>query len=121
MFWNDPPTPINPQDKVPEDLRQAGGTFELPEPAADLLPPPEEDNPHRLRDYFDPERWDEEVVQVRGPGKGDPVQHERGKLIGQGSAVLVVSDFHLADGTAGGDDFLESHLHLDEDLGVYTG
>ena len=41
---------------------------------------------------------------------------------GQATAALFLSDFHMADGTAGGDDFLESHLHPEEDYnGLYTG
>src|SRR5256885_785155 len=57
-----------------------------------------------------------------GAGDGrDPVEYGLGKVESTAAAVLVVSDFHMADGSAGGDDFLDSHLHRDEEVGVETG
>src|SRR5690349_13121725 len=99
-----------------------GGATALPEPAPELLPPPGGDGPLLERLYFDPEKWDTEAVNHLPGGDEDPVAAGRGRVEGQASAALFVSDFHLADGTAGGDDFLESHLHADEACGgLYTG
>ncbi len=40
---------------------------------------------------------------------------------GRGRAVLFLSDLHSGDGSVAGDDFLDSHIHFDEELGLYTG
>lgn len=91
---------------------------DLPEPAPDLTAPPG----GARGDYFDPERWDAEIANYHEPDERDPVAHDRGRLDGRGTAALFLSDFHLADGSAGGDDFLESHLLPDRTLGgLYTG
>src|SRR5947209_16904181 len=104
-----------PQDK--------GASFPLPDPLPEFLAPPGGEDPRAVRAYFDPERWDEELVQRRPePDDRDPVQHDKGRLEGRNRAALFLSDFHLADGTAGGDDFLDSHLRPEEDLGgLLTG
>jgi UDP-2,3-diacylglucosamine pyrophosphatase LpxH len=110
-----------------DQRQEVGGQDEgqgavLPEPAPDLLPPPEGDDPAAERQYFDPERWDAEAVNHLPRDDEDPVASGRGRVEGRGTAVLFLSDFHLADSTAGGDDFLESHLHPDEECGgLYTG
>jgi hypothetical protein len=51
----------------------------------------------------------------------DPVELGLGKVESTTEAVLVLSDFHMADGSTGGDDFLDSHLHRDEELDIETG
>ncbi len=97
------------------------GSATLPEPAPELLGPPGDD-PARERLYFDPERWDAEAVNHLPGDDEDPVAAGRGRVEGKAAAALFLSDFHLADGTAGGDDFLESHLHPNEKCGgLYTG
>jgi hypothetical protein len=100
-----------------------GISFPLPEPLPELLPPPDGEDPASERTYFDPPRWDAEFTTGwKGPDERDPVAEGKGRLEGGGTAALFVSDFHLADGTAGGDDFLESHLRPEEALGgLYTG
>lgn len=104
----------------PEEFSTQG--IVLPEPRADMKPPPQGDPRDYERLYFDPEKWDAEIANHFIPNTDDPVATERGKIEGQGAAALFVSDFHLADGTAGGDDFLESHLHPVEEIGgLYTG
>ena len=56
------------------------------------------------------------------PPTDDPVVAGRGRLEGQGHAAVFLSDFHLSDGTAGGDDFLESHLRPEDEFrGLLTG
>ncbi len=99
----------------------SAASFALPEPAPELLAPPAGDDRAFEASYFDPERWDAEFTRWRGPDDRDPVRHNLGKQTGHGGAVLFVSDFHMGDGTAGGDDFLESHILPDKDLGLYTG
>jgi len=79
------------------------------------------DRPEEEEEYFAPERWDVEVGDWRPTDDRDPVEHHLGKLESPATAVLVVSDFHMADGSAGGDDFLDSHLHRDADTGLQTG
>src|SRR5204862_724120 len=100
-----------------------GVSFPLPEPLPELLPLPDGEDPASVRAYFDPQRWDAEFTTGwKGPDERDPVAEGKGRLEGRGTAALFVSDFHLADGTAGGDDFLESHLRPEEVLGgLYTG
>src|SRR5690349_20969017 len=94
----------------------------LPRPAPQLLEPPEDERGRLERLYFDPAKWDAELVSHRTADENDPVAVGKGKLEGQAKAALFISDFHMADGTAGGDDFLESHLHPEKDVGgLYTG
>jgi hypothetical protein len=86
-----------------------------------LLLPPGGDDPDQERTYFDPERWDAEYFQKGSLDDRDPVAQGRGRQNGTGTAALLLSDFHMADGSAGGDDFLESHLQSDPDIGLHTG
>lgn len=95
--------------------------FPLPRPLPELVPPAGGVPPQVEDRYFAPERWDAEVADHH-PGDGrDPVEHGLDKQASEATAALIVSDFHLADGSAGGDDFLDSHLHRDEELGLQTG
>ncbi len=94
--------------------------FILPDPAPDLLPPGADD-PEQEKAYFDPRRWDADAERPPPPDERDRVEHDLGRAEGSGSAVLILSDFHLADGSVAGDDFLDSHLHRDEELGLETG
>lgn len=104
------------------DLATPGDAVLLPDPERALLPPPGGDVPVVERLYFDPERWDAEVVNHLDGNDEDPVTTGRGLVEGQGTAAVFLSDFHMADETAGGDDFLESHLHPEERFGgLYTG
>ena len=79
--------------------------------------------PRRPRSlYFDPEHWDAEVSHTGIPPGDDPVRTDRGRRENKAHAAVFLSDFHLSDGTAGGDDFLESHLRPEEDFrGLLTG
>jgi UDP-2,3-diacylglucosamine pyrophosphatase LpxH len=94
--------------------------FRLPAPLPEFVAPTGDDA-ERERTYFDPERWDAEVCNHQEQDERDPVEHDRGKLESTAVAALLVSDFHMADGSAGGDDFLDSHLHCDEELEIETG
>jgi hypothetical protein len=99
-----------------------GDSVLLPEPESELLPPPAGDNPAYERLYFDPKKWDAEAVNHVDSRDEDPVVTGRGLATGRGTAALFLSDFHIADGTAGGDDFLEQHLHPDDKYGgLYAG
>jgi UDP-2,3-diacylglucosamine pyrophosphatase LpxH len=89
----------------------------LPEPKPELLPGPGGDRRDVEILYFDPARWNSEVANHLMSGAEDPVASERGVMDGQGSAALFISDFHIADGSVGGDDFLESHLRADDECG----
>ena len=110
-----PSPPPPPADPKPHER------FALPRPLPEFTLPPEGVPPAVEARYFAPERWDAEVAN-RGPDDDrDPVEHGLGKQESEAAAVLFVSDFHMADGSAGGDDFLDSHLHRDEDLGLMTG
>ncbi len=105
-----------------EDVNTPGEAALVPEPEPFLLPPPGGDGPEQERLYFDPHKWDAEVVNHFHQNEEDPVAHGRGLVEGQAPAALFLSDFHMADGSAGGDDFLESHLHQEEEFnGLYTG
>lgn len=104
------------------DVNGPGDAVRLPDPEPKLLAPPGGDSRERERLYFDPEKWDAEAVNHLAISDEDPVAADRGRVEGQGTAALFLSDFHMADGTAGGDDFLESHLHPAEEFGgLYTG
>lgn len=106
----------------PEDVNGPGDAAGLPEPEPGLLAPPGGDRSEAERAYFDPERWDAEVVTRLTLNDEDPVAAGRGRVEGRSRAALFLSDFHLADGTAGGDDFLESHLRPEADCGgLQTG
>lgn len=94
--------------------------FALPAPAADLVPPGGDD-PETEKSYFDPAGWDTEVNRPVPPDDRDRVANNIGRAEGAGSALLIVSDFHLADGSVAGDDFLNSHLHHDEEFDLETG
>jgi UDP-2,3-diacylglucosamine pyrophosphatase LpxH len=99
-----------------------GDAVDLPEPDPSLLPPPGGGARDVERLYFDPEKWDAEVVNSLDVGDLDPVGTGRGRVEGRGAAALFVSDLHMADGSAGGDDFLESHLRAEEEFGgLYAG
>src|SRR4051812_18342577 len=94
--------------------------IELPQPPADWLL--EIDSHEQTRDYFDPEGWDAEIHNQSELPDNDPIAEERGKQEGRGQAALFLADLHIADGSAGGDDFLESHILPDESVkGLYTG
>src|SRR5581483_3647502 len=92
-------------------------TFDLPEPRPELLETPGGDE----TSHFDPERWEQEQWRPHKTAPGDPVSHEAGRQQGRAKAVLLLSDFHLGDGSVAGDDFLDSHLRRDEELDVYVG
>jgi Calcineurin-like phosphoesterase len=110
-----PSPPPPPADPKPHER------FALPRPLPEFTPPPGGVPPEVEARYFAPERWDAEVAN-RGPDDDrDPVEHGLGKQEGEASAALFVSDFHMADGSAGGDDFLDSHLRRDDEVGVETG
>jgi hypothetical protein len=107
--------------KSAEDVAAPGDAAPLPEPDP-LLVPPGRDAPEAESLYFDPERWDAEVAHAGPFGDQDPVPANRGRLDGTSTAVVLLSDLHLSDGTAGGDDFLESHLRPEDEFdGLYTG
>jgi hypothetical protein len=91
-------------------------TFDLPEPRPELIEPSGDET-----SYFDPERWEREQWRPHQTAPGDPVSHEAGRQEGRAPAVLLLSDFHLGDGSVAGDDFLDSHLRRDEELDVYVG
>lgn len=95
--------------------------FPLPDPLPELLPASDEDDSERQKTYFDPSRWDTQADQPPVPDERDPVENDLGKQEGSGTAALILSDFHVADGSTGGDDFLDSHLHRDEQLGFQVG
>jgi UDP-2,3-diacylglucosamine pyrophosphatase LpxH len=97
------------------------GGIPMPEPRSEFLAPPGGDDPETEKHYFDPQKWDGQFDAWAGPDKHDPVAYDRGKLTGTARAVLFVSDFHLGDGSAGGDDFLDSHILHDESLNLHTG
>jgi hypothetical protein len=91
-------------------------------PPADFIGPPRNIPPELERTYFDPEGWDAEMVNRQVEDGHDPAEPGASRREGQGTAALFVSDFHAADGSAGGDDFLDSHLAPDEALGgLYAG
>jgi hypothetical protein len=94
--------------------------FFLPEPSPDMLPPGRDDPEHEAA-YFAPERWDAETSAARAADARDPVEHDVGRLDSSAPAAVFFSDFHMADGCAGGDDFLDSHLRRDEELGLQVG
>ena len=96
----------------PGDVRSAGDAIALPQPDRDLL----RDTGDPVA-YFDPQRWDAEVADAPPPGDADPVAEGRGRVEGHAPAALFLSDFHVSDGSAGGDDFLESHLRPEEEFG----
>ncbi len=105
---------------TPADLRP-WEPFPLPRPLPEFDLPPDGGSPAEVQRYFAPERWEEEVARCRAHDGRDPVEHGLGRLESTAPAVLVLSDFHMADGGAGGDDFLDSHLRHDEELGLETG
>lgn len=111
----------NSSDLVERSL-SPGDMIPLPEPLKELLAAPGGDSLAFEKTYFDPEKWDAEMSNRFQGDERDPVKFDLGKCEGQAAAALIVSDFHLADGTPGGDDFLESHILPDDDLnGLYTG
>lgn len=104
----------------PEDALTPGDAVPLPDPDPALLGSGRD--PAAEREYFDPERWDADAATHTGADDTDPVAADRGRVDGRGTAVLFLSDFHLSDGSAGGDDFLESHLRPDDEFGgLYAG
>ena len=111
----------NDREPLPNDDASLQAGVPLPEPRHEFLPPFNGDGLGLEKGYFDPEKWDGEFTAGRGLDKHDPVAYERGKLTGNSRAVLLLSDFHLGDGSAGGDDFLISHVLPDEKLGLHTG
>lgn len=111
------------REKLPEEKAGHGPDMVMPLPAAlpELLPTAAE-RAEQVTGYFDPARWDAELVERFVPHEEDPVATGAGLVEGHGRAALFLSDFHVADATAGGDDFLESHLHAEEEFGgLYTG
>ncbi len=91
-------------------LAGSGEVFPLPDADPTLLAPPGGDSREVELSYFDPVKWDAEQVERLEGATDDPIASRRGRVEGQGTAALFLSDFHLADGTAAGDDFLETHL-----------
>jgi len=113
--------PAQPDPLAIEDVAKPGDVAALPDPDP-LLNPPGRDAPEAESLYFDPERWDAEVIHAGIPPADDPVVSNSGRLEGAAHATVFLSDFHLSDGTAGGDDFLESHLRPEEEFrGLFTG
>ncbi len=111
-----------PDDFVPPSDAVLPSSAPLPPPRPEfLLPATGDDESTFEKSYFHPERWDDQFSAFAGSDKHDPVAYDRGKLTGNARAVLVLSDFHLGDGSAGGDDFLDSHILPDEKLGLHTG
>jgi hypothetical protein len=107
-------------DNAPPQENAAAG-MSLPMPLPALAAPPPGGSEARQR-YFDPERWDGEAVSRFVLRDEDRVATGYGLLEGRGRAAVFFSDFHIADATAGGDDFLESHLRPDEKFGgLYSG
>jgi UDP-2,3-diacylglucosamine pyrophosphatase LpxH len=105
-----------------EQINAPGDGVDLPPTTPDAQGPPGGDDPEFERAYFHPERWDAEMVDWQESDGADPVEKDIGKQEGNAAAALFLSDFHMADGTAGGDDFLESHLAADDTVGgLYTG
>jgi|GEM_PF-4721365 len=97
------------------------GWVDLPEPLADFIGPPGGDDPGLEQTFFNPEGWDAEILRTPREDDRDPVEHDLGRCEGNGTAALFVSDFHMADGSAGGDDFLHSHLLADDRTGLHGG
>ncbi len=109
------------ESALPADIALLHAGVPLPDVRPEFVTPFNDDPPGLQRTYFDPERWDGEFSAACGVDKHDPVAYERGKLASESRAALVVSDFHAGDGSAAGDDFLDSHILPDEKLGVYVG
>lgn len=103
------------------DSALKGNSFELPEPPAEWWPASSSRSLREIANWFDPERWDVEQIQRQPNDDRDPVTNDAGRVESRKQAALFLSDFHLGDGSAGGDDFLESHMERDEELGLYTG
>jgi hypothetical protein len=93
----------------------------LPRPLPEFALPSDGGSPAAVDSYFAPDRWDAEVAHHAPSDDRDPVELGLGKIESTSEAVLVLSDFHMADGSTGGDDFLDSHLHRDEELDIETG
>jgi UDP-2,3-diacylglucosamine pyrophosphatase LpxH len=108
-------------EPVSADEASLRSTMPLPPPRPEFLDPASGEESALEKSYFHPERWDEQFNAWQGSDKHDPVAYDRGKLTGNARAVLLLSDFHLGDGSAGGDDFLDSHILPDEKLGVHAG
>lgn len=106
---------------MPDDPVLRDNLLELPDPLPEFEAPELRGQQPRPKAYFDPERWDAELSQKLRGDERDPVKYDLGHMQGTGAAALFLSDFHMADGSAGGDDFLDSHLALDKDLGIHTG
>lgn len=103
------------------DSAATTSSFDLPEPSAESWLGLSASSPNDAANYFDPERWDAEQIQRQPRDDRDPVADDAGRCEGRNQAALFLSDFHLGDGSAGGDDFLESHIERDEELELYTG
>jgi len=100
-------------------INAAGDSAELPPPADFLTAGGPAAAPP---DHFRPEQWDAEMVDRQELGDEDPVETDRGRQESDARAAVFLSDLHAADGTAAGDDFLESHLEPDDAVGgLYTG
>ncbi len=95
-------------------------TFELPAPRREFAPT-RGDPPEVEKTYFDPEQWEQEQWRPCEHKASDSVARGIGRQEGQARALLIVSDFHAGDGSVSGDDFLDDHLHRDEELGLFTG
>ena len=97
--------------------------FPLPRLGPSSACPPTAAARPRLSDTSHPERWDAEVANHqpaddRRPGRGRP---GRGRKHGRRPCCSSAT-FTWPTARAGGDDFLDSHLRRDDELGgLYTG
>jgi UDP-2,3-diacylglucosamine pyrophosphatase LpxH len=106
--------------KTVEEITEAGDATPLAAPGEFLVE--EWGDPGPEKSYFDPEGWVAEVARASSFPADDPVAAGRRRVESHAAAAVFLSDFHLSDGTAGGDDFLESHLRPEPRFGgLYAG
>lgn len=103
------------------ERKEAEPGLPLPGPLPKFLEPPEGDPWVVVRSYFDPQQWNGEAINGLPIPDEDPVEAVHSRREGQGNVALFLSDMHMSDGTAGGDDFLSRHLQHDDRMDLYTG
>src|SRR5205823_134583 len=86
----------DPKPRTADGPLAPGESINLPGPPADWVGPPGGDPPELERTYFDPWRWDAEMVNQQVEDGHDPAAPGAGRRPGQGTAALLVSDFHAA-------------------------